>query len=220
MQIYKKKKINKKKKKKMESEPISLILNIIIIGDAGVGKTNLLSQYINKIFNEDTRPTIGADYSIKVHQLQKKKINVRFWDTAGQEKYRAISKKFYKDAHGVILVYDVTNKDSFDYLQNWKKEIEENCKENVVVMLIGNKLDLVEDKEVSEENGKGFAKDNGYFFLETSAKKDQGVNEAFELVIVKSAEQPMKELDLVEVQDVHFQKLPKIMIPEENKGCC
>ena len=203
------------------NEPISLILNIIIIGDASVGKTNLLSQYISNIFNEDTRPTIGADYSIKVHQIQDKKINVRFWDTAGQEKYRAISKKFYKDAHGVILVYDVSNRQSYEYLQNWKKEIEENCKENTIVMLIGNKSDLVEDKKVSEEDGKKFAEDNDFFFLETSAKENENVQESFNLLIDKSAERPLKELDYIDNQVASgLINIKKIEIMNEKNRCC
>jgi small GTP-binding protein len=199
-------------------DTLTLILNIIIVGETGVGKTSLLNRYTQEEFIEKTRPTIGVDYLIKLHTINGKKLNVRFWDTAGQEKYKAICKKFYKDAHGVVLVYDVTDKDSFNYVANWKKEIEENCKKGVVVLLIGNKSDIIEKKTVSEEDGRAYAETNGFYFLETSAKLDTNVTEAFNIIVEKAAEKPLKEIEEEEKPDQ--KPFPRFEFQDEKRNSC
>lgn len=158
----------------------------MIIGDAGVGKTNLTNRYVDDMFNEDSTPTIGADFKQKNMEIEGKNVTIKFWDTAGQERYRSLGQKFYNQAHGIVLVYDVTDQSTFDSLTNWVTSLKQNIqKEDYVTILIGNKTDLGGDREVAPEKGKSFAHDHGFFFMETSAKMDLNVKEAFEEVLKK-----------------------------------
>ena len=180
---------------------ISIIVNVIIIGDTSVGKTNLVSRFVKNEYSEDFKPTIGADFFTKIHTINNKNINVKFWDTAGQEKYRAIGSKFYKDANGVILVYDTTNKRSYENLNKWVVELKEKAPPNLSVMLVGNKIDMVSDKEVSREDGKRFSEIYGYYFLETSAKENTNVDEAFNTLIKSASEKLLEESEKQEFKD-------------------
>ncbi len=104
-----------------------MIINIIVIGDTSVGKTNLVNRYAKNFYSEDMAPTIGADFISKIVNINNQNVNVKFWDTAGQEKYRAISKKFYKEANGVVLVYDVSDKMTYENLNSWVADFQENA---------------------------------------------------------------------------------------------
>jgi small GTP-binding protein len=206
-------------------ENISTIVNIIVIGDASVGKTNLVSRFVNDKFNEDSKPTIGADFSTKLHIVNGKYVNVKFWDTAGQEKFKSIGTKFYKDANGVILVYDVTRKESYENLNKWVAEVKEKAPKDLSIMLLGNKIDLIGDKEVSTEDGKRFSEIYGYYFLETSAKNSTNVEKAFNLLIESASEKLLKESEDQEFKDYSIarnsiQHINKEALVKKNKKCC
>ena len=125
-------------------------------------------------------PTICVDFKVKTLTINEKKVKMQIWDTAGQERFRTVVATYFRGAHGILLLYDVTNKDSFKNLESWLIEIEKNAKEKVLKILIGNKCDLTDDREISTEEGKAFALRNGMEFMETSAKMNTNVTEAFE----------------------------------------
>lgn len=167
------------------SEEVDNTINIIILGDVGVGKSHLIKNYMsnNEINEDDLMPTIGFDTLIKKFTYKKKLYYVKFWDTAGQEKYRALSKNLYKFADGAIMVYSIENKASLKSLPFWFKNLEDEGKEKISKMMIGNKKDLIETRLVSEEEGKMMAKLQGAFFFETSAKNGDNVEIAFNRVL-------------------------------------
>ncbi len=169
----------------MEEPRSDIIIKIVIMGEASVGKTNLLTRYIWDRFDDCQKPTIGMDFLSKDLVVDNCNIKVQFWDTAGQEKYRSLASSYYKIANGAILVYDVTNKDSFDRINRWLEEIRNNTSKDIKIMLIGNKNDLMDSREVSLEEGKALAEENNIFFWETSAKVniDLVVHQAFTAMI-------------------------------------
>ena len=159
-------------------------LKIVLIGDSGVGKTSLLYRFIEGKFINSRLCTICADFKTKLIKIDESTIaKVTIWDTAGQEKYKAITRNYYKDAHGIILIYDVTNKSSFKNLPAWLNDINNNNNlgEDISIILVGNKTDLP-FREVSSEEGDGFAKNNNLLFVETSSKEGHNVENVFEMV--------------------------------------
>ena len=156
-------------------------LKIVIVGDSGVGKTNLLSRFTRNIFDSETRNTIGVDFSALDLVINNKNVKIQFWDTAGQEKYRAIASAYYKNAHGAIIVYDITNKSSFENTNTWLRELKEHGEDNIKIALFGNKKDLESNREIIKEDAENVAKTNELFFMEVSAKtnEDKCVNTAF-----------------------------------------
>ena len=166
-------------------DEITIILKVVMIGDSGVGKSNLLSRFCEGRFSELSTPTIGVEFIPHDTQVNNQKVSIHFWDTAGQEKYRGITSSYYKDAHGVCLVYDVTNKNSFLNLEIWLDEIRNFCSKEITVTLVGNKIDCEDKRRVSTKEGEVFAVANSLFYYETSAKLEEGggVDVAFRKVI-------------------------------------
>ena len=155
-------------------------LKIIIIGDTSVGKTNFLFRFIEGKFNQIYQPTIGIDYKsiIRVLPKTRKKVKIQFWDTAGQERYKSLNKIYFQRVQGIILMYDITKRESFENLDSWRNLIFDNV-DNIPVALIGNKLDIADEKRIVEvEEGKSFADENGFLFYETSALNGKNVNNA------------------------------------------
>ena len=156
---------------------------VVLVGDSGVGKTCIISRYISGAFNQNSPSTNGASYASKLINFEdlKKTISLDIWDTAGQEKYKSLTKFFYKDAAVAILVYDVTNKNSFESMKNfWYGQIQDFGSKNIILGVAGNKCDMYEKEEVNENEGKAFAESIGAFFEITSAKNNTGINELFE----------------------------------------
>ena len=164
----------------MEDENYDFIFKVLLLGNSDVGKSSLLLRYVDSVWNDAFVPTIGVDFKVKTLTINEKRVKMQIWDTAGQERFRTVVSTYFRGAHGILLLYDVTNKDSFKNLENWLIEIEKNAKEKVLKILIGNKCDLTDDREISTEEGKAFALRNGMEFMETSAKMNTNVTEAFE----------------------------------------
>ena len=156
------------------------IFKVLLLGNSNVGKSSLFLRFVDDIWNDTFVPTIGVDFKIKTFDIDGKKIKMQIWDTAGQERFKNIIASYYRGAHGILLIYDVTDKDSFRNLSNWLIEIEKNASKNVLKIVIGNKTDLENKRVISYNQGKEFADTYGLKFLETSAKKNYNVNEAFE----------------------------------------
>ena len=157
---------------------------VVLLGDSGVGKTCIISRYISGSFDKNITSTNGASYCSKMVKFEElgKNLLLDIWDTAGQEKYRSLTKFFYKDATIVILVYDITREDSFDNLKNyWYNQLQENCK-NVVLGMAGNKCDLYEEEKVTEIEAREFADSIGAIFELTSARNNTGINDLFQKV--------------------------------------
>ena len=157
-----------------------LKLKLILLGDSGVGKTNLISRYISNSFDENTRATIGVEFFCKNFRINKKRtIKVEIWDTAGQERYKAITSVYYKGAKGAFIVYDITSRKTFENIDKWIGEIKERTTDDVKLIIIGNKTDLNNEREVKSEEALIKYQDMDIPLIETSALEDTNVNEAF-----------------------------------------
>jgi len=155
------------------------LFTLLLIGDSGVGKSCLLLRFADHTYTESYISTIGVDFKIRTIELDGKTIKLQIWDTAGQERFRTITSSYYRGAHGIIVVYDVTDLDSFHNVKQWLNEIDRYATENVNKLLVGNKCDLVAKKQVEYENAKEFADKLDIPFLETSAKAATNVEKAF-----------------------------------------
>lgn len=159
------------------------LFKLVLIGDSGVGKSNLLSRFTKNEFNLESKSTIGVEFATKSLKFDGKVIKAQIWDTAGQERYRAITSAYYRGAIGALLVYDVTRRASFENAARWLKELRDHTDPSIVVMLIGNKSDLRHLLAVSTEDGKSFAERESLYFMETSALEATNVENAFSEVL-------------------------------------
>ena len=158
---------------------------VVLLGESGVGKTCIISRYVNNTYDEKSETTNGASYASKVIDFEQYQKSLRFdiWDTAGQEKYRSLTKFFYKDAAIAILVYDITRRDSFDEVKNyWYEQLKTCGEKNIVLGIAGNKCDMFDKEAVTEEEAEALAKQIGAQFKLTSAFKNNGIDELFKLV--------------------------------------
>eukprot|EP00753_Platysulcus_tardus_P002838 PLAT11949.1.p1 GENE.PLAT11949.1~~PLAT11949.1.p1 ORF type:complete len:206 (+),score=98.11 PLAT11949.1:846-1463(+) len=155
------------------------LFKLLLIGDSGVGKSCLLLRFADDTYTESYISTIGVDFKIRTIELDGKTIKLQIWDTAGQERFRTITSSYYRGAHGIIVVYDVTDLESFNNVKQWLHEIDRYACEGVNKLLVGNKADLVEKKDVSTEAAEEFASSLSIPFLETSAKTATNVEKAF-----------------------------------------
>ena len=155
------------------------LFKILLVGNSSVGKSSLFLRFVDDIWNDVFVPTIGVDFKIKTLKINEKNVKLQIWDTAEQERFRTIISSYYRGAQGILLVFDVTEKESFESLNNWLIEIEKNANKNVVKILIGNKCDLEDKRVISYSQAKDFADSNGLNYVETSAKTNNNVTEAF-----------------------------------------
>jgi small GTP-binding protein len=172
------------------------LVKIVLIGDSGVGKTNLLSRFTRDQFNPDSKSTIGVEFATKTLEIEGKTVKAQIWDTAGQERYRAITSAYYRGAIGALLLYDVTSALTFQSLTRWLQELRENADSNIVVMLVGNKCDLQELRAVATDEGVGFAKTESLLFIETSALDATNVQESFKKLITEVVQKLSKGADI------------------------
>ena len=188
----------------------------MVIGDSGVGKSCLLIRFTEDTFSDSYITTIGVDFKIKTLEIDSKSCKLQIWDTAGQERFKNIISSYYKGAKGIMLVYDITDLESFQNLTSWLLEIEKNAPKNVYKILVGNKCDMENERKVSFEQGKDFSMQYGMKFFETSAKYSTNVLEGF-LAMTK---------DIMGNDTKNAYKKKNIKINEENnldinnKRCC
>jgi len=155
------------------------LFKLVLIGDSGVGKSCLLLRFADDNFTDSYISTIGVDFRFRTITIEKKTVKLQIWDTAGQERFRTITSAYYRGADGIIMVYDVTSSESFDHVEEWLSEVDRYANENTSKLLVGNKADLIEEKQVPEETAQRFADKLGISFLETSAKTSTNVDAAF-----------------------------------------
>jgi len=155
------------------------LFKILLIGDSGVGKSCLLLRFADDTYTDTFISTIGVDFKIRTVEYRNKLIRLQVWDTAGQERFRTITSSYYRGAHGIIVVYDITDAVTFNNTKQWLQEVDRYACENVNKMIVGNKLDLSSRRTVEFSTGKEFADSYGYPFLETSAKSNTNVEQTF-----------------------------------------
>ena len=160
-----------------------LIFKLVLIGDSGVGKTNILSRYINNEFSYSSKSTVGVEFGSKIIKTNDKIIKIQIWDTAGQERYKSITSAYYKGAKGAFVVYDITRRDTFTNVDKWIGELKSTGNEDVFILLIGNKSDLEQERQVSTEEVTKKAEQLKIAFCETSALEGKNIEYAFQTVV-------------------------------------
>ncbi|KAG5252362.1 hypothetical protein OIU76_021711 [Salix suchowensis] len=161
------------------------LFKIVLIGDSGVGKSNILSMFTRNEFCLESKSTIGVEFATRTLQVDGKTVKAQIWDTAGQERYRAITSAYYRGAVGALLVYDITKRQTFDNVQRWLRELRDHADSNIVIMMAGNKSDLKHLRAVQEQDGHAFAEKEGLSFLETSALEGTNIEKAFQTILTE-----------------------------------
>ena len=192
----------------MEDSPTEMIFKIIIIGDLASGKTNILAKYLTNTFKPNSTPTIGVEMKVKDFKIKEDLVKAQFWDTAGQEKYDSLTTSYYKGAKGALIVYDITQKSSFDKIESLLKKLRDNSNKNVSVILVGNKCDLEDNREVLKEDGEELAKKLKIKFMEVSAKTGENLDKLFQNLIDEVYEKYNKE----------FKSFASIEFMDDNKN--
>ena len=162
------------------SQDYDYLFKVLLLGDSDVGKSSLILRYTEETFNSKLVNSIGVDFKMKKKEIDGKVIKVQIWDTAGHERFRAITYSYYRGANAIIIVFDLSDKKSFISITEWLKQIEKHAKENVFKFLVGNKSDLVEERKVTFKEAKDYADEHDLPYIETSAKEGININELFE----------------------------------------
>ncbi|CAN6299592.1 unnamed protein product [Urochloa humidicola] len=166
-------------------DKVDYVFKVVLIGDSAVGKSQILARFARNEFSLDSKATIGVEFQTRTLVIEHKSVKAQIWDTAGQERYRAVTSAYYRGALGALLVYDITKRQSFDHIPRWLEELRGHADKNIVIMLVGNKSDLEEERAVSTEDAKEFAEKENLFFLETSALQATNVENAFQTVLTE-----------------------------------
>jgi len=201
-------------------------LKITLIGDSGAGKTCIINRYINDDFFSDKISTMGVSCSNKLVKEDNKLLRVDLWDTAGQEQYRALGSHFYKDSYVIILVYDITNRESFENLKIvWYKDLLKHNEKYTILAVVGNKNDLYEIEKVSEDEGRNYAKEINAIFMLVSAKNGDNINNLFNDIVNLYWEPTFQEkVDEISNKDIGSVRLKKVFKNKEemfkSKVCC
>ncbi|XP_077102217.1 ras-related protein Rab-26 [Siphateles boraxobius] len=193
-----------------------IAFKVMLVGDSGVGKTCLLVRFKDGAFLAGSFiSTVGIDFRNKVLNIDGVRVKLQIWDTAGQERFRSVTHAYYRDAHALLLLYDVTNKASFDNIQAWLTEINEFAQQNVVIMLLGNKADATHERVVKREEGEKLAKEYGVPFMETSAKSGLNVELSFTAVA-----KDLKHKEMKDPNEPKFQLQEFVNKEMKGVGCC
>ncbi|XP_078526325.1 ras-related protein Rab-25 isoform X2 [Lissotriton helveticus] len=211
-----------------EEEDYNFVFKVVLIGESGVGKTNLLSRFTRNEFNHDSRTTIGVEFSTRTIMVEGMTVKAQIWDTAGLERYRAITSAYYRGAVGALLVFDITKHQTYDCIERWLKELYDHADANIVVMLVGNKTDLTDSaREVPSEEAKMYADNNGLLFIETSALDSTNVELAFETILTDIYKKVSKNKSSLIPKDnsvsLNQEASPSgagSQNPDEKKSCC
>ena len=207
-----------KEDEKVKNEPIKVIL----LGDSGVGKTNIILRYVKGEFNMNSIATIGTTFAIKELKRNNTTYNLNVWDTTGQEAYRAVTKLFIQGAKIIILVYSIDKKDSFESLEYWYNAIKEICGDDIILAIVGNKTDLFEQNndQVQEEEGEKYSKEKKAIFKLTSAKMDKkGIDSLFDLLLDKYIEKNESNSEKNKSNSIMIDSKKAVKKNKKNKCC-
>ncbi|KAF7211288.1 ras-related protein Rab-25 [Nothobranchius furzeri] len=203
-------------------ESYNFVFKVVLIGESGVGKSNLLSRFTKNDFTHDSRTTIGVEFSTRTVQLDQFTIKAQIWDTAGLERYRAITSAYYRGAVGALLVYDISKHLTYESVERWLKELYDHADPHIVVMLVGNKVDLESLRTVPTEEAKDFADKKGLMFMETSALNATNVEAAFNDVL-KAIQKKVASREVTRGSICAVTLSSQLSSGEaqgERKGCC
>ena len=197
------------------------MFKVLLLGDAGVGKTSLMWRFSDDVFNHTYISTIGIDFKLRTIEVLGQKVRLQVWDTAGQERFHAISVSYYRTAAGIMLVYDITRRRSFENIAKWLRKIDEHAKEDVIKLLIGNKCDMEHPRAVMREEGEKLADE----YFETSAKENESIDEAFERIVEEIMKRfvpgwGVKEKDKTAKDAVVEMKKKSRFAKNKEKKCC
>ena len=201
------------------------LFKVVLIGDSGVGKSNLLSRFTRNEFNLESKSTIGVEFATRSVTIENKTIKAQIWDTAGQERYRAITSAYYRGAVGALLVYDIAKHLTYENVDRWLKELRDHADSNIVIMLVGNKSDLRHLRAVPMDDARVFAERNNLSFIETSALDSTNVEEAF-IQILTAIYRIVSQRPAIDSADVDQPHNSQPIIPSLNdqgdkrRGCC
>ena len=209
----------------MEEENYEMMFKVVLVGDSFVGKTNIMSKYLKNEFHEDSKATVGVEFGSKQFKVEGHLVKAQIWDTAGQERYKAITSAYYKGAKGAFVVYDITRRSSFESVEKWFNDLMSTADKKVTIVVIGNKCDLEDHRQISKEEGQEKANKLQVAFLETSAFSGENVDKAFEMMVneiyKKCHEEMLAEgnIDFIEGgQEINLAK--KNDNTEAKKSCC
>ena len=203
-------------------EEYELMIKVILVGDSGVGKTNIMSKYLKGQFMEFSKSTIGVEFNSKTFNDEGHKIKTQIWDTAGQEKYKSMISTYYKGCKGAFIVYDITKKETFESIENWIRDLKSKGDPDVIMIIVGNKNDLEEERNVTKEEGEEKAKNFQCAYLETSALSGDNIDRAFELMVSQVFENYKKDSNNEEAfgSAINGQDLNGGISNNNKKGCC
>ena len=212
----------------VDKKDYNYLYKILVLGDSFVGKTNMLNRFLHNKFDSNTKETVGVEFGSRNFLMGKKQdiVKAQIWDTAGQERYRSVTKAYYKGGKGVLLVYDITRRSTFDNIDNWLIDLRTNGDNNIFIALIGNKSDLEAEREISKEEAQTKAEQYNIAFLETSAKTGDNINKAFTELVeqVYNANISMIENDDASIEENSTDGVNIENKEEEekskSKGCC
>ncbi|XP_048758992.1 ras-related protein Rab-37-like isoform X2 [Ostrea edulis] len=208
--------VKRQPNRQMSTEMFDMSSKVMLIGDSGVGKTCLLVRFKDGAFLSGSFiSTVGIDFRNKVVDVDGTKVKLQIWDTAGQERFRSVTHAYYRDAHALLLLYDVSNKASFDNIRAWLGEINEYAQEDVVIMLLGNKADMASEKVIRTEDGERLANEYNVAFMETSAKTGMNVDLAFMAVA-----RDLKMKKTRKPTDPKFSVTDYVNQEKQSVGCC
>ena len=197
-------------------------LKVVVVGDSGVGKTNLIKRFVTNTFSANSKATVGVEFISKSYRINDQVFKIEIWDTAGQERYKSITAAYYKGAKGALIVYDTTQKTSFENIDKWMSEIKEKSSKDMKLMIIGNKIDLKDERQVETDEALAKAQTLDAPIMETSALDATNVKEAFYDLLKEMYKEVKKKLDVVESQAESGNDGIQLETNDESqkKGCC
>ena len=196
---------------------------LIFLGDQSVGKSCILNRFMNDVFIEEYQATIGLDFQSKNVQIDNQDIHLLLYDTAGQEKFRSLIPMYTRDANIILLVYDISSKETFEHLPDWLKDLNNINKNDVIFALVGNKNDLADNRQITFEEGEKYAKENDFIFQEVSAKTGDGFSELFYKNLferIRTKFRPGGQKPTTEVKDIKFNIEQDAKKTEKRRKCC
>ena len=198
-------------------------LKVVVVGDSGVGKTNLIKRFVSNTYNPNTKATVGVEFLSKSYKINNQVFKIEIWDTAGQERYKSITAAYYKGAKGALIVYDITQKESFENINKWMSEVRDKSAKDLKIMIVGNKTDLENERQVSTDDALERAKELESPVMEASALDGNNVKAAFYVLLKEMYKEIKKKIDIVENQNAGGEK-DGVQLntneEKEKKGCC